>query len=86
ENKLAELAISDGLETTDSIVVLFVACLYGNLDARKVLKPTKPDSTYNVLSDVHLSPRIALVKSVARELPIQLKVRFLTLDGGLEQV
>jgi len=86
EDKFAELAISGGLKRTDGIVVLFVACLYGNLDARKVLKPTKPDSTYNVLSDVHLIPRIALVKSVARELPIQLKVRFLTLDGGLEQV
>ncbi|MCE4548042.1 MULTISPECIES: hypothetical protein [unclassified Caballeronia] len=86
EDKLAELAISGGLEKTDGIVVLFVACLYGNLDARKVLKPTKPDATYNVLSDVHLIPRIALVKAVARDLPIQLKVRFLSLDRGLEQV
>jgi len=86
EDKLAELAISGGLDRTDGIVALVVACLYGNQDARKVLKPTKPDATYNVLSDVHLIPRIALVKAVARELPIQLKVRFLTLDGGLEQV
>ncbi|WP_116603024.1 hypothetical protein [Cupriavidus alkaliphilus] len=86
EDTFAELAISGGLERTDGIVVMFVACLYGNRDARKVLKPTKPDATYNVLSDIHLIPRIALIKSVARELPIQLKVRFLTLDGGLEQV
>ncbi|SPA02785.1 hypothetical protein CBM2626_B30103 [Cupriavidus taiwanensis] len=86
EDKFSELAISGGLERTDGIVVLFLACLYGNPDARKVLKPSKPYATYNVLSDVHLIPRIALVKSVARELPIQLKVRFLTLDGGLEQV
>lgn len=86
EKRLVELAASEGLDRTDGMLVLFVACLYGNQDARNMLKLTKPDATYNVLSDVHLIPRVALIKSVARDLPIQLKVRFLTLDGGLEQV
>jgi hypothetical protein len=86
EDQLVGIAVSVGLERTDGIVVLFIACLYGNRHSRDVLKLSKPEKWFNVLNDLYLIPRIGLVKSVARALPIPLKVRLLTLDGGLEQV
>ncbi|MGF7191823.1 hypothetical protein JOE11_004896 [Robbsia andropogonis] len=86
EDRLIELARSEGLEKTNPVVALSIACLYGNRNARKVLKPTKPDAAYNVLSDLQIIAWIASVKAVARTMSAELEVCFLTLDGGLEQV
>jgi hypothetical protein len=86
EDQLLELARSVGLKTDDGIVVLFLACLYASDAARDVVKPSKPHMTYNVLSDIHLIPRIGLIKTVAKSKAPGLKVRLLTLDEGLESV
>ncbi|MCX5541471.1 hypothetical protein M3A49_18530 [Paraburkholderia sp. CNPSo 3076] len=85
ENELVRLALLTGLAANDPIVVLFLACLYGSDAARKVIKPTEPN-THNVLADVHSISRVAMVKAVARQFPIRLRVRFLTLDEGLFDV
>lgn len=86
EAQMLNIAVSSGLACTDAIVVLFIACLYGNTHARDVLKLSEPDKTHNVLNDIHVIPRIGFVKAVARGLPMRLKVRFLTLDEGLQRV
>jgi hypothetical protein len=86
EEQLLELARSVGLKTDDGIVVIFLACLYANDAARDVLKVSKPKMTYNVLGDIHLIPRIGLIKTVAKDKAPGLKVRLLTLDQGLEKV
>lgn len=86
EAQLLELAASYFLQTTDAIVVLFLACLYGSAHARKVLKPSRPTETYNVLSDIHLIPWVGLIKAEASRASSHLNVQVLTLDGGLDQV
>lgn len=82
EGKLVQLANACGLAPNDGIVILFLACLYGSDAARKVIKPTRPNA-YNVLSDLHVIPRLGMVKAVAGMLPRPVKVRFWTLDEGL---
>lgn len=82
EDKLVELAAATGLAANDAIVMLFLACLYGSNDARKVIKPAKPNP-YNVLSDLHVIPRVGLIRAVARQQPTPVKVLFRTLDEGL---
>ena len=85
ENKLVQLALEIGLAANDVIVMLFLACLYGNDAARKVIKPKKPNA-YNVLSDVHAISRVGMVKAAAKFLPRPIKVRFHTFDEGLLNV
>jgi hypothetical protein len=85
ENELVRLALETGLTANDAIVILFLACLYGNNAARKVIKPNEPN-TYNVLSDVHAISRVGMVKAAARHLAWPIKVRFHTLDEGLRDV
>lgn len=82
EGELVQLAKACGLAPNDGIVMLFLACLYGSDAARKVIKPARPNA-YNVLSDLHVIPRVGMVKAVARMLPRPVKVRFWTLDEGL---
>ncbi|WP_176307848.1 hypothetical protein ACP26O_18045 [Burkholderia sp. R-40] len=84
EDQLLELARSAGLDHDDGVVVMFLACLYGNDAVRDMLKLKDPEKTYNVLSDIHLLPRIGLIKTVAKSKAPNLKVRLLTLDKGLE--
>lgn len=85
EQKLIRKAAAADLASDDVLLVLFLACLHGSDDARKVIKPTKPDA-YNVLNDLHVIPRIGLIKALVRQTGIQMNVRFVTLDEGLEQV
>ncbi|WP_141667528.1 hypothetical protein [Burkholderia cepacia] len=85
EDQFLEIARSVGLNTDDGVVVMFLACLYGNDAAREMLKLKEPEKTYNVLSDIHLLPRIGLIKTVAKGKAPGMKVRLLTLDKGLEQ-
>jgi hypothetical protein len=82
EGQLVQLAKTCGLAPNDGIVMLFLGCLYGSDAARKVIKPARPNA-YNVLSDVHVIPRVGMVKAVARLLPRPVKVRFVTFDEGL---
>jgi len=82
---LNELAAATKLAPNDGIVMLFLACLYGSKAARKVIKPAKPNA-YNVLSDLHVIPRVGMIKAVAKQLPRPVKVRFWTLDEGLFDV
>jgi hypothetical protein len=82
EDELIRLAAESGLATDDAIVMLLLACLYGSDAARRVLKPAKPDA-YNVLSDLHVISRVGLIKAVAQQSPVPIRVRFLTLDEGL---
>lgn len=82
EDELIRLAAESGLANDDAIVVLLLACLYGSDAARRVLKPARPDA-YNVLSDLHVVSRVGLIKAIAQQLPVPVKVRFLTLDEGL---
>ncbi|KND57341.1 hypothetical protein BVER_02724 [Candidatus Burkholderia verschuerenii] len=82
EDKLVELAAATGLAANDAIVMLFLACLHGSNDARKVIKPAKPNP-YNALSDLHVIPRVGLIRAVARQLPTPVNVLFRTLDEGL---
>lgn len=84
ENQLLELAILVGLDTDDAVVVMFLACLYSNDLVRELLKLKHPEKTYNVLSDIHLLPRIGIIKTVAKSKAAGLKVRLLTLDKALE--
>lgn len=87
EGSLIELSDSMGLDRGDAMLVLLLACLYGNDDARKVLKPTKqPRQAFNVLNDIHLIPRIGIIKAVVAQFSAMLNVRLITLDGGLEGV
>ncbi|TAM01113.1 MAG: hypothetical protein EPN70_20425 [Paraburkholderia sp.] len=85
ENELVSLALETSLAANDAIVMLFLACLYGNDAARKVIKPTEPNA-YNVLSDVHAISRVGMVKAAARQISRPIKVRFHTLDEGLRDV
>ncbi len=55
-----------GLSTDDALLMLCLACLYGNDDARKVIKPHCPNS-YNVLNDLHVISRIGLIKAVVKQ-------------------
>lgn len=82
DDGLVQLALAAGLSTNDPIVVFFLACLYGNDAARKVIKPKNP-GVHNVLTDIHIISRVGMVKAAARQLPIPLKVRLLTHDEGL---
>ncbi|CAG4890898.1 hypothetical protein [Paraburkholderia gardini] len=82
EDKLIQLAAGSGLATDDAIVMLLLACLYGSDAARRVLKPARPNA-YNVLSDLHVISRVGLIKAVAQQSPVPVRVRFLTLDEGL---
>lgn len=85
EHELIRLAEDTGLASGDAIVVLFLACLYGNDAARKLIKPSQP-SAYNVLSDLHIISRVGMVKAAAGQLLRPIKVRFHTLDEGLRDV
>lgn len=85
ENQLIALARGCELSPNDGVVMLFLACLYGSDAARKVLKPNRPH-TYNVLSDLHVIPRIGMIEAVARMQPSPLEVHFWTLDDGLATV
>ncbi len=82
EVELVQLARTCGLAPNDGIVMLFLACLYGSDAARKVIKPARPNA-YNVLSDLHVIPRVGMIKTAAGMLPRPVKVRFWTLDEGL---
>lgn len=82
EDELIRLAAESGLATDDAIVMPLLACLYGSDAARRVLKPAKPDA-YNVLSDLHVISRVGLIKAVAQQSQVPIRVRFLTLDEGL---
>ncbi|UIF89263.1 hypothetical protein [Cupriavidus sp. UYPR2.512] len=82
EGQLIQLARSCGVAPNDGIVMLFLACLYGSDAARGVIKPKAPDP-YNVLTDLHVIPRIGMVRAVVRMLPRPVRVRFWTLDEGL---
>jgi hypothetical protein len=86
EEMLRDIAVDLQLDHGDAMLMLLVACLYGNEHARNVIKPTAPGKAYNVLSDIHLIPRLELVKIQARKLPIPLDVQFWTLDEGLDHV
>lgn len=85
EEKLITFARASKLAADDALTVLCIACLYGSEDARKVLKPHKPNA-YNVLSDLHVISRVGMVKAVVDTLTLQVKVRFETLDLGLRGV
>lgn len=85
ENELVRLALESGLAANDVIVMFFLSCLYGNDAARRVIKPNKPNA-YNVLSDVHSISRVGMVKAAAGQLRRPIKVRFHTLDEGLQGV
>lgn len=82
DDDLTQLALAAGLCPNDPIVVFFLACLYGNDAARKVIKPKNP-GVHNVLTDIHIVFRVGMVKAAAQQLPIPLKVRLLTRDDGL---
>jgi hypothetical protein len=82
EEELIRLATVSGLATDDAIVMLLLACLYGSDAARRVVKPARPNA-YNVLSDLHVISRVGLIKAVAQQSPVPVRVRFLTLDEGL---
>lgn len=82
EDELVRLAAESGLATDDAIVMLMLACLYGSDAARRVLKPARPNA-YNVLSDLHVISRVGLIKAIAQQSPVPVRVRFLTLDEGL---
>ncbi|MFL9951127.1 hypothetical protein PQR68_34575 [Paraburkholderia agricolaris] len=82
EDELVRLAAESGLATDDAIVMLLLACLYGSDAARRVLKPARPNA-YNVLSDLHVISRVGLIKAIAQQSPVPVRVRFLTLDEGL---
>lgn len=85
EDQLVQLSERCELAADDPIVMLFLACLYGSDAARKVIKPARPNA-YNVLCDLHVIPRVGMVKAVAATLPHRVKVRFWTLDEGLDAV
>jgi hypothetical protein len=81
EDALVRLASESGLSTDDAIVMLLLACLYGNDAACRVLKPASQDA-YNVLSELHVISCVGLIKAVAQQSPAPVRVRFLTLDEG----
>ncbi|WP_434716932.1 hypothetical protein P5X00_14575 [Paraburkholderia sp. A2RO-4L] len=85
EDELIRLAIASGLAPDDAIVMLLLACLYGSDAARRVIKPARPNA-WNVLSDLHVISRVGMVKAVAGQSPIPIRVRFLTRDEGLHGV
>ena len=85
EKDLIHVAKTAGLEADDGLVVLFLACLHGSNDARRVIKPTKPVA-YNVLNDLHVISRVGFIKGIVKQTGVQMKVRFVTFDEGLEQV
>ena len=82
EGELVHLARACGVAPNDGIVMLFLACLYGSDAARGVIKPKAPNP-YNVLNDLHVVPRIGMVRAAVRMLPRPVRVRFWTLDEGL---
>ncbi len=86
ENLLFRTAEFCGLNKNDVIVVMFIACLYENDDARDILKLKDLHKIHNVLSDIYLIPRIGLVKWVAESQNMRIKIKLLTLDEGLEKV
>ncbi|WP_321935389.1 hypothetical protein [Paraburkholderia sp. J8-2] len=85
EDELVRLAHLNGLGANDAIVMLCLACLYGSDAARGVLKPAKPN-VHNVLSDLHALTRVGMVKAVARQLLLPVRVRLLTRDEALFDV
>ncbi|GAB7534272.1 hypothetical protein [Burkholderia sp. 3C] len=86
EDFLFRTAESFGLKKNDVIVVMFIACLYGNDDARDILKLKDLHKIHNVLSDIYLIPRMGLVKWIAESQNMRIEVELLTLDEGLKNV
>ncbi|WP_434526406.1 hypothetical protein [Photorhabdus asymbiotica] len=85
EQNLICAARSAGLSANDSLLILCLACLHGNDDARKVINPHCPNA-YNVLNDLHVISRIGLIKAIAKQSGIPMITRFITMDQGLERV
>lgn len=85
EQKLICAAKSARLSADDGLLILCLACLHGSDDARKMIKPHNL-RVYNVLNDVHVIPRIGLIKAVVKQAGISMRIRFITLDQGLERV
>lgn len=71
-----------GLSAGDALLMLCLACLHGNDDARKVIKPHCPNA-YNVLNDLNVVLYIGLIKALV---DIPMITRFITMDQGLERV
>jgi hypothetical protein len=82
EDQLIAMALEAGLTQLDPLLVICLACLYGSEDARKLIKPSNLN-TYNVLSDLHVLSRVALVQSVAGDHGAALRVRVVSRDSGL---
>ncbi|MDR5737423.1 MULTISPECIES: hypothetical protein [unclassified Caballeronia] len=85
ENRIIQSAHECSLPTSDPLVVLALACLYGSAHARRVLKPHSP-RIFNVLSDIHVIPRMLLVVAAVRRHAPLIRVRFATKDEGLKYV
>jgi hypothetical protein len=82
EEQLIALSLRVGLKPSDPLVVLFMACLHGSEEARKVIKPNAL-CVYNVLNDLHVLSRMGSIQSSANSNRALLRIRFVSMDEGL---
>jgi hypothetical protein len=88
KRSLLSLAKNNGVYLGHISVVACLSCLYGSEAARGVLKPHKITSKcFNVLNDLLTLSRVNLIKAIAQACGMNdLKVQFLTLDEGLNEL
>ncbi|MDC8757478.1 hypothetical protein [Janthinobacterium fluminis] len=86
--KIDSLRQRHRLNRRHPLVACAVACLYGNLSARKVLKPAhnpEEGDSYNAVADIRMLMETAYIRQMVREIFPLAEVNLLSSDKGLNE-
>jgi len=90
--EIFDYACTHSIDVSHPFIMCALACLYGNLDARKVLKPIGPNSKidreknrYNALSDLLVVGNVSFIKTFFKENE-DIQIHFLTSDKSLDVI